>query len=118
MGRFCAGLALLAGVILASASAHAQAVGTGGQNAVTVTSTSAQILAVRAGPKYALSIKNESTTASIAICFGSCTAALNTAGSITIGPGVLWSASPAYIPLDAIIGISSAATSPATIQAN
>lgn len=94
------------------------ATGTGGQNAITVTNSSASLLAARTAPKYALSVKNESTTASIAICFGTCTAALNTAGSITLAPGQVWSASSAFIPLDAIVGISSAATSPATIQAN
>jgi len=93
--------------------------GTGGQNAVTVTNSATTLLAARTAPQAALSVKNESLTASIAICFGSsCTPALNTAGSITIAPGYLWSASPAYVPLDAIKGISSAASSPATIQAN
>lgn len=93
--------------------------GTGGQNAVTVTNVSGQILALRTAPQYALSIKNESTTASIAFCFGtSCTAALNTAGSITLSPGQLYSESATFIHLDRINGISSAATSPATIQAN
>ncbi len=93
--------------------------GTGGQNAVTVTNSSASLLAARTAPKYALSVKNESTTASIAFCFGAaCTAALNTAGSTTIQPGFMWSASPAFVPLDQINGISSGTTSPATITAN
>ena len=93
--------------------------GTGGYSAVTVTSTSGSILAARAAPKYALSVKNESTTATIAICFGSgCTAAINTAGSVTIPPGFMWAAAPTYIPLDQINGTSSAATSPATIGSN
>lgn len=139
--RRCSGLALLAVAVAAlawggvtaptQAKCYADSVGvgssceqlpmsgTGGQNAVTVTNSSASLLAARTAPQAALSVKNESTTASIAICFGSsCTAALNTAGSITIGPGLLWSASPGYVPLDQIKGISSAATSPATIQAN
>ena len=93
--------------------------GTGGQNSVSVTNSSGSILAARTAPKYALSVKNESTTASIAFCFGaSCTAALNTAGSITIPPGFMWSDSPAFIHLDQINGISSGTTSPATITAN
>lgn len=90
-----------------------------GYTAKTFTNSSAIVLAARAAPKWALSLKNESATASIAICFGaSCTAALNTAGSVTLAPGQLWSAGPAFIPLDQINGISSAATSPATFGSN
>lgn len=93
--------------------------GTGGVNAVTVTNSSAQALAARTAPQTSLNIKNESTTASIAFCLGSsCTAAINTAGSVTIPPNQLYAFGPNYIPLDQINMISSVASSPATITSN
>jgi hypothetical protein len=83
--------------------------------AVTVTSSSAQALA-GASRKYLL-IKNESASAFIACRFAG-TAALNTAGSITLAPyaGFTWESS--YVPSDAVNCISSAATSPATFVSN
>lgn len=85
---------------------------------MTVTNTSAEVLALRVAPQYHLFIKNESASASVAFCLGACTAALNTAGSITMLPGQWYTSSPAFVPLDSIKMISSAATSPVTIQAN
>lgn len=83
--------------------------------AKTVTSSSTQMLAAGVATKF-LQINNESTTATIACNFGG-TAALNTAGSITLPPG--WTATwdGTFIPDDAINCISSAATSAATFGA-
>ena len=89
--------------------------------AATVTSSSTQMLA--AGRRSYLSIDNESSSASIACAFGAA-AALNTAGSFTLGAGVTrtWQPDPsqpyALTPTigQAINCISSAGPSPATIE--
>ena len=87
--------------------------------AVTVTNSSAQALAAVTGSRLFLSIDNESTTATIACAF-SATAAINTAGSYTIAPGMtrVWGAGTPEIPVPGgpVNCISSAATSPATIE--
>lgn len=90
--------------------------GTGSTTAVTVTSTSGQALAAAASRKF-LFIGNESTTATIACNLGG-TAVANTAGNYTIPPnsGRTWDGT--FVPSDAVNCISSAATSPATVEAN
>lgn len=86
--------------------------------AATIGSSSALLLPVAAEGRRLLAIKNESTTASIAVCFGSCTAALNTAGSITIAPGQLLTfATTQAVPADAVSAIASASSTPATVIA-
>lgn len=82
----------------------------------TVTNSSAAFLAASAATKY-LFIKNESATASIALNFANGTAALNTAGNITLTPGQ-WQEFTTFIPTGAITAISSAASSPATVLRN
>jgi hypothetical protein len=86
---------------------------------VSVTNSSAQAIGVSAGPRLFLSIDNESATANIACNFGG-TAALNTAGSYTIAAGTTrtWGPVNKDNPLSgaAINCISSAASSPATIE--
>lgn len=88
---------------------------TGSISAATITNASTQFLA--AASRRLLSIDNESTTATIACAFGA-TAAINTAGSFTLVPGTtrVWNSYP--VPADAVNCISSAATSPATVEAN
>lgn len=83
--------------------------------AATITNSSVQYVAAAAAHTI-LDIKNESTTATIACAFGA-TAAINTAGSYTIPPGWHRSWEGSYVPSDAVNCISSAATSPATIEA-
>ena len=85
--------------------------------ACTITSSSTTILTLKQNTKR-LSIDNESATATVACNFGG-TAVLNTAGNYTILPGqtrvwqMLPNAGTLYGPLNCI---SSAATSPATIE--
>lgn len=85
----------------------------------TVTNSSTQMLAAVTGSRLFLSIDNESATATIACAF-SATATANTAGSYTIGPGATrtWGPGTAEVPVPggAVNCISSAATSPATIE--
>lgn len=96
-------------------TAAVPATGTGGFTAVTVGTTSAQAAAAATRTER-LSVKNESATASIAICLGTCTAALNSAGSITIAPGQLLTLSnDAYVPGDAVAAIASATSTPVTV---
>lgn len=90
---------------------------TGGVTAVTVGVVSASALAARSAPQKLLALDNESITASIACNFGG-TAALNTAGNFTIGPGQTRTWSGSYVPLDAINCIASVAASPLTVEAN
>ncbi len=86
---------------------------TGTVQAKTITNTSAQVLAAAA--RTLLAVDNESATATIACAFGA-VAAINTAGSFTILPGNTrtWVNYP--IPTEALNCISSAATSPATVE--
>lgn len=88
---------------------------TGTVSAKTITNSSAQVLA--ASSRQLLAIDNESATASIACAFGA-TAALNTAGSFTLPPQSTrtWTSYP--VPAAAVNCISSAATSPATVEVN
>lgn len=82
------------------------------ETAVTVGDSSAQALAANTSRAY-LQIKNESATATVAFRLGA-TAAINTAGSITLGPG----GSATYdtkCPTAAINMIASVASTPATI---
>jgi hypothetical protein len=82
--------------------------------AKTVTNSSTQMLGAAA--RSYLSIDNASSTATIACAFGG-TAALNTAGSYTIGPNQTRVWSPGTAPQTAVNCISSAASSPATFGA-
>lgn len=88
---------------------------TGSVSAATIGASSAQVLA--AAPRRLLAIDNESASATIACAFGT-TAGINTAGSFTIPPGVtrVWSSYP--VPADAVNCIASAASTPATVEAN
>lgn len=83
--------------------------------AATIGATSAQALA--GGTRKYLLIKNESASAFIACRFAG-TAALNTAGSITLAPyaGFTWEGT--FVPSDAINCIASAGSTPATIVTN
>lgn len=83
----------------------------------TVTNSSASFLSASAATLFLL-IKNEDTSASIALNFAAGTAVLNTAGNITLGPGQSITFDGSYVPSGAITAISSAATSPATVIAN
>jgi hypothetical protein len=110
-------LALLGLMTLALSSSPARA----GVNAVTCGTASANTGAPTpsAGAGYAVILDNESATATIAFNFGG-TAALNTAGDYTLGPGVklvlggpgvLFTSS--YFPLNCI---ASSAATPATVE--
>lgn len=84
--------------------------------AVTVGTSSAEALAKPTIAYRMLAIDNESATATIACSFGG-TAALNTAGSYTIGSSLtrVWSA-PAWTMNQAINCISDTASTPVTIE--
>lgn len=88
---------------------------TGSVTPATIGTSSAQVLA--AGSRRLVTIDNESATATIACAFGA-TAAINTAGSYTIAPGYtrVWDKYP--VPADAVNCIASAASTPATVEAN
>lgn len=83
----------------------------------TVTNSSTAFLGAAAATVFLL-IKNEDTAASIALNFAGGTAVLNTAGNITLGPGMSIIFDGSFVPTGAITAISSAATSPATIILN
>lgn len=83
--------------------------------AVTVTNSSAQALA--GGSRKYLMIKNESASAFVACKFAG-TAALNTAGSITLAPYSAFTWESSFVPNDAVNCISSVASSPATLVSN
>jgi hypothetical protein len=87
----------------------------GSVSAVTVGVSSAQALAAAANGRRLLAIDNESTTATIA-CSPGGTAALNTAGSYTIPPGMTRTWAGTAVPADAINCISDTASTPATFQ--
>ncbi len=88
--------------------------GTGGYSGATIGTASSVALAARTGQQRDLTLRNESTSAMIAVAFGS-TPALNTAGSFTLGPGdsLTWSGN--YVPLDTVNAIASAAGASLTI---
>lgn len=92
-----------------------QSSATGTVSAATVGTSSAQVLA--AASRRLLAIDNESTTATIACAFGA-TAAINTAGSFTIPPGVTRTWRDYPVPADAVNCIASASSTPATVEAN
>lgn len=108
MKKFIAGL-----LLLVSSAAMGAATASSTTSAITVTSSSVEYSAT--APRQLIAISNESTTATIACRFGG-TAAINTAGSWTIPAGAtrVWSSPP--IPSDSFKCISSAATSPATLE--
>ena len=85
--------------------------------AATVGVTSAQVVAVSATRRVIVAIDNESTSATIACAFGA-TAALNTAGSFTIPPGVTRVWDGTFVPSDAINCIASAGSTPVTVEAH
>lgn len=101
------------GVIPTKAAPPAAGVAAGTTAPATITNTSTQVVA--AGQHVLLAIDNESASASIACRFGG-TAALNTAGSFTFPPGTtrVWNSYP--VPVEALNCISSASTSPATVE--
>lgn len=82
-------------------------------SSITVTNSSGAFLAASTATKF-LSCKNESATASIALNFAGGTAALNTAGNITLTPGAAITFDGTQVPTGAITAISSVASSPAT----
>lgn len=94
-------------------------VSNGNATGFTVGASSALLIPADAHGRRMLSIKNESASASIAVCFGTCTAALNTAGNYTIGPQqvITWNTTLA-VPSDSINAIASAASTPVTVEAH
>jgi Zn-dependent alcohol dehydrogenase len=90
---------------------------TGSTTAVTVGTSSAQALAAAVSVRRFLAIDNESTTAAVACAFGA-TAALNTAGSWTIPPGMTRTWNGTFVPSDAVNCIAGAAGTPVTVEAN
>lgn len=102
----------------ASAQAATDCTGTYG-GACTITNSSAVAVVIPTQAVY-LSIDNESTTATIACAFGNGSAAINTAGSYTVPAGAtrVWDFGPRQniLPSGNLNCISSAATSPATID--
>ena len=80
--------------------------------AASVGVASAQALA--SGTRVYLAFKNESTSAFVA-CTLEATAALNTAGSITLPPYASWAWEGSYIPSNALSCIASGAATPLTI---
>lgn len=112
--------AALAGALGAVCVAFAAQAADRRVTAATVTNASTQMLAPAGGSRLFLAIVNESAAATIACAF-SATAAANTAGSYTIGPGLtrVWGPGTNEVPGapgGAVNCISSAATSPATIE--
>lgn len=99
----------LATVTVAPASAAATT------TAATVGTSSA--LALAGATRTYLMIKNESASAFIS-CKLAGTAALNTAGSITIAPYASISWEGSYVPSDAVNCIASASSTPATLVSN
>lgn len=92
----------------------AETIGTGSATVLKATTTQ--------GGYRAITIDNESTTASIAVCFGaSCIPAINTAGSFTIGPSMTRTWTTPYGAgggfNDPMNAIASAASTPVTTQA-
>lgn len=83
--------------------------------AYTAGTSSAQALGAATARVSLLAIDNESPTASIAVSFGG-TAALNTAGSFTIGPGQTRTWNAGFAPMRAIDIIASVASTPVTIE--
>lgn len=90
--------------------------GTGGFTGSLSVGTASAQLAAAAARTARLAVKNESASASIAVCLGACTAALNTSGSMTIPPGQMLTLSDAaYVPGDAVNAIASSAATPVTV---
>ncbi len=88
---------------------------TGSVSGKTITNASTQTLA--AAPRQLLAIRNQSSTATISCAFG-IAAVIGQAGGFDMVPGstTVWNSYP--VPADAVNCISSAATSPATVEAN
>jgi hypothetical protein len=90
----------------------------GGATAFSVGSTSAPLLPADPYGRRLLSIHNESGSASVAVCISaSCTAALNTAGNYTLGPGqtILWN-TPNAVPSSAVNAIATGSSIPVTVE--
>jgi hypothetical protein len=91
--------------------------GAGSAGPVTIGTSSGQALAGSALGRRFLAIDNESVTATVACAFGA-TAALNTAGSWTIPPGMTRTWNGSFVPSDTVNCIASAAATPVTIEAD
>jgi hypothetical protein len=91
--------------------------GAGSAGPVTVGTSSATALANSVLGRRFLAIDNESVTATVACAFGA-TAALNTAGSWTIPPGMTRTWNGSFVPSDAVNCIASAAGTPVTLEAD
>ena len=89
----------------------------GSTTAVTIGTTSMQALAAAVSVRRFLAIDNESVTAAVACAFGA-TAAINSAGSWTIPPGMTRTWNGTFVPSDAVNCIAGAANTPLTIEAN
>lgn len=111
----CSVVALLKGLYYNGAPTLPTA-GAATVSAKTVTNSSAAFLAASSATTFLL-VKNEDTVASIALNFAGGTAALNTAGNITLPPGASITLDGSFVPTGAITAISSAASSPATVIA-
>lgn len=90
---------------------------TGSTTAVSVGTTSAQVLAAAVSVRRFLAIDNESATVAVACAFGT-TAALNSAGSWTIPPGMTRTWNGTFVPSDALNCIANATATPVTIGTN
>lgn len=86
--------------------------------AASVGVASAQALAAATGRRVLLAIDNESTTATIACTVDGTTAALNSAGSWTIGPGATRVWDGTMVPTGPVKCIASGASTPVTIEAD
>ena len=94
------------------------AVSTSGTTApVTLGATSTQVIAGSVNGRRFLAIDNESVTATVACAFGA-TAALNSAGSWTIPPGMTRTWNGGFVPSDTVNCIASAAGTAVTVEAD
>lgn len=87
--------------------------GAGGYSGTTVGVTSST--ATITTPTVFLDIVNASASATVAFCFGACTAVINGQGSITLPPNWHRSWEGTFVPTDAVHWIASAASTPVTV---
>jgi len=87
-----------------------------------VGTTAGQVFPASPAGRVFLKVCNESTTASVAIAFGTATPALNAGGSFTL-PSMPASGAPScltwhsgFVPNDAINAVASAAATPVTLE--
>lgn len=88
-------------------------VGTGAYSGTTVGTSSST--ATITTPTVFLDIVNASATATVAFCFGACTAVINGNGSITLPPNWHRSWEGTFVPTDAVHWIASVAATPVSV---